>query len=182
MWIAVFVNSFDGIFVTTHSNALQLSGQQGDVSNRRFGIVVSSYHQNITGKLLEGALSTLANHGVAENNIVVSWVPGAFELPLGAKYLIDGNIVDAVITLGCVIKGQTTHDHHINTSVSTAIGQMSVDHSLPIAFGLLTCNTTQQAIERSGGEVGNKGQEATLAAIQMLQLSDNIVAHAKSNA
>ena len=159
------------------SNVIQLDGKSGDISERRFGIVVSSYHKNITGKLLDGAIATLAQHDVPEKNIYVIWVPGAFEIPLAAQNLIDADLVDAIVTLGCVIRGQTTHDQHINSSISNSIGLLALDGGLPVAFGVLTCNTTEQAIERSGGTVGNKGEEATLAAIQMLRLGDQIQSH-----
>ena len=104
----------------------------------------------------------------------MAWVPGAWELSLACKRMINTNKFDAIICLGCVIKGETTHDHHINTMVSTTLGQMSVDSGIPVAFGLLTCNSFPQAIERSGGNVGNKGVEAAEAAIQMVRLCSEL--------
>ena len=157
-----------------NENYLQLDGTDGDVSKYRFGIAVSSYHRNITSKLLEGALSTLQKNKVDLAGVVVAWAPGAWELPLVAQSLIQHQTVDAVVTLGCVIRGQTTHDRHINTSVSQAIQQLSLSTETPIGFGLLTCNTTEQAMERAGGSVGNKGQEATDAVLEMLRLTRQI--------
>ena len=158
-----------------HIVATELLGKTGDLSNKKFAIVVSTYHRNITGPLLDGALEELAVEGVQEDNITVVWVPGAWELPLAAQALIQNDCdYAALICLGCVIKGETTHDHHINTMVSTNLGQMSTDSGIPVAFGLLTCNTLQQAIDRSGGEVGNKGIEATNAAIRMVRLFEEI--------
>lgn len=152
----------------------ELSGKTGSLSSKRFAIVVSSYHRQITGPLLEGAVETLLAEGVSDDQITVAWVPGAWELSLASKQLLDTKTYDAIICLGCVIKGETTHDHHINTMVSTTLGQMSVEANTPVAFGLLTCNTLQQAIERSGGKVGNKGIEATDAAIHMVRLLSEI--------
>lgn len=148
----------------------ELTGKTGSLAKTHFAIVVSAYHHQITGPLLEGALETIAAAGVADENVTVAWVPGAWELSLAAKRLLDTDKFDGIICLGCVIKGETTHDHHINTMVSTTLGQMSVDFGIPVAFGLLTCNSFQQAIERAGGEVGNKGVEAAEAAIQMVRL------------
>lgn len=154
--------------------AAEHTGKSGSLEKKRFAIVVSSYHRQITGPLLEGAIETLATEGVADDLITIAWVPGAWELALACKCLIETENFDAIICLGCVIKGETTHDHHINTMVSTSLGQMSVESGVPVAFGLLTCNSLQQAIERSGGEVGNKGIEAAEAAIHMVRLFDQI--------
>lgn len=150
------------------------TGKTGSLDKKRFAIVVSTYHAQITGPLLDGALETLATAGVADENVTVVRVPGAWELSLATKRLIDSNNFEALICLGCVIKGETTHDHHINTMVSSTLGQMSVDSGIPVAFGLLTCNSFEQAIERSGGAVGNKGVEAAEAAVHMVRLLDEL--------
>ena len=136
-----------------------------------FAIVVARYNESITGKLLSGALETLKEAGVADDSVLVAWVPGAWEIPLAAQRFAEKPEVSAVITLGCVIRGETTHDRYINAAVSTSLMQMSLDHGKPIAFGVLTVNTLDQAIHRSGGNVGNKGNEAALAAIEMVRLS-----------
>lgn len=134
----------------------------------RFGIVVSRYHETITGKLLEGARKTLHGVGIDDSRITIAWVPGAWEIPLAAKRLALQEEIAGVITLGCVIRGETTHDQHINQAVSSALMQLSLETLKPVAFGVLTVNSLDQAIHRSGGNVGNKGEEAALAALAMI--------------
>ena len=153
-----------------HANALKaLSGLQSQVA-----IVVSTYNASITDKLLAGAVETLKKAGVTDQNIVVSRVPGAWELPLAAKWLADLSTVGAVITLGAVIRGETTHDQHINRAVSLALMDLMQSSGKPIAFGLLTTNSLEQAIHRAGGDVGNKGEEAASAALSMLALKQSL--------
>ena len=153
----------------------QCHGNSGDVSDQKFAIVVSQYHLNITGNLLRGAIDTLQQNDVPSFNIEVFWVPGAWELTSGAKMVLQQGKFDAVLTFGCVIRGETSHDQHINTTVSNSLGQLTLDYDAPIAFGLLTCNTLDQAIARVGGSVGNKGVEVASAAIQMLLLRNEIL-------
>jgi len=136
-----------------------------------FAVVVARYNDSITSKLLAGALETLTAAGVSNENVLIAWVPGAWEIPLAAQRFAEKSEVAAVITLGCVIRGETTHDRYINMAVSTSLMQISLDHRKPIAFGVLTVNTLDQAIHRSGGNVGNKGNEAALAAIEMVRLN-----------
>ncbi len=136
----------------------------------RWAIVVSEYNATITGKLLDGAVSTLVSHGVADNAIDVYWTPGAFELPLVADRLAHGGQHVAVLVLGAVIRGETTHDQHINRAVSTALMETGLHSGIPVLFGVLTCNTLEQAIHRSGGNVGNKGVECAEAALKMASL------------
>lgn len=137
----------------------------------RYAIVVSSYNSNITNKLLAGALETLAAAGIASEKILVLRVPGAWELPLAATQVAKDSSISAVITLGAVIRGETTHDQHINRAVSNALMDLMNRTGKPIAFGLLTCNTLEQAIHRAGGNVGNKGCEAAEAAVEMVRLT-----------
>jgi 6,7-dimethyl-8-ribityllumazine synthase len=144
-------------------------GQSGPVSGK-FAIVVSRYNEHITGKLLTGAVETLKAAGVANEAIAVAWVPGAWEIPLAAQRMAESGNYVAVLCLGCVIKGETTHDEHINRQVSLSLGQLALDTGLPISFGVLTVNTLEQAIHRAGGNVGNKGQECAAAALEMVQL------------
>ncbi len=139
-----------------------------DPSNHRYAIVVSRYHENITGKLLEGARTTLVNSGIPDSEIAIVWVPGAWEIPLAAQRELCKKAIVAVITLGCVIRGETTHDQHINNAVSSALMDLSLKHNKPVAFGVLTVNSLEQAIHRSGGNVGNKGIEAATAALAMV--------------
>ena len=136
----------------------------------RFAIVVSRYNEAITGKLLSGAVQTLAAAGVADQDVDVAWVPGAWEIPLVAERLAQSQRYAAVICLGAVIRGETSHDQHINRQVSLNLGEISLRARIPVAFGVLTCNSVEQAINRSGGTHGNKGEECALAALEMAQL------------
>ncbi len=137
-------------------------------------VIVSDWNQQITSKLLKGAIDTLSKHGIKENEIEIVHVPGAFELPVAAKILLKERTTDAVICLGCVIKGETEHDMFINQSVANALNQLAVISGKPMIFGVLTTNTEQQALDRSGGEHGHKGIEAAETAIRMVALSKNI--------
>ena len=132
--------------------------------------MVSRYNESITSKRLEGALETLGAHGVADDAIDVLHVPGAWELPVVAARLARSGSYAAVLCLGAVIRGETTHDRHINRSVSATLAQVSVETEVPVLFGLLTCETLEQAIHRSGGKAGNKGAECALAALEMADL------------
>ncbi|MCX6350800.1 MAG: 6,7-dimethyl-8-ribityllumazine synthase [Bacteroidetes bacterium] len=143
------------------------------LKKKKIGIAVASWNKEITGKLLKGAEDLLKKHGV--ENIITHWVPGSFELPIGAKFLIEFGNADTVLCLGCLIKGETDHYHYISESVAVTLNQLAVMSSKPIMFGVLTVNTQQQAEERAGGIYGNKGAEAAEAALQMLQLKENII-------
>jgi 6,7-dimethyl-8-ribityllumazine synthase len=136
----------------------------------QWAIVVARYNESVTRNLLRGALSALAEHGVADEAVTVVWVPGAWEVPLPAGLLARSGSYNAVICLAAVIRGETTHDQYINQQVSRSLGQLAVDTHVPILFGVLTCNTLEQAIQRSGGRVGNKGSECARAALQMVDL------------
>lgn len=144
------------------------SGPPSPTVKGRIAIVVSKYNENITGKLLEGAKSTLSNHGLHPHQIIVRWVPGAWELPIVVKHFAQVRQVEAIIALGAVIRGETSHDQHINRAVSQALMQIGLDYEKPVGFGLLTVNTLEQAIQRSGGNVGNKGEETALAVLETL--------------
>lgn len=136
----------------------------------RFAIVVSRFNDLITSRLLEGALSTLARHGVDNETTQVVWVPGSFEIPIVAQKLARSGKFNAVICLGAVIQGETTHHDYINHQVAAGIMQGSLETGVPVVFGVLTCQSMEQAIDRAGGKVGNKGTEATLAAIETLDV------------
>jgi 6,7-dimethyl-8-ribityllumazine synthase len=146
-----------------------VDGKSGQVQGR-FAIVVARYNEHITGKLLAGAIDTLRGAGVADEAIDVAWVPGAWEIPLVAQRMAQSKKYVAVLCLGAVIKGETTHDEHINRQVSLSLGQLALQTGLPVLFGVLTCNTLEQAIHRAGGNVGNKGQECAEAALEMVRL------------
>ena len=147
-------------------------GESGDIAGKKFVVAVSTYNRPITEKLLEASIDTIEREGGCRGNIRVLWVPGAWELAVAAKKVV--NDCDAVICLGCVIRGETSHDQHINTMISQSLGQLSVEYIKPIAFGVLTCNTVDQALQRSGGAVGNKGEEAAMAAISMIRMFDQL--------
>lgn len=142
----------------------------GDPLEGRLSIVVSRYNQSITSRLLAGALETLAAHGVADEAVDVAWVPGAWEIPIVAQRMARSGHYTAVIALGAVIRGETTHDQHINRQLSIGLGRVSLETGVPVLFGVLTCNTLEQAIHRSGGKSGNKGVECAEAALDMVTL------------
>ncbi len=133
-------------------------------------IAVSTYNDHITNKLCEGAVQALLDNGIASDKILIARVPGAWELPFATQRLIGARDVAGVIALGAVIRGETTHDQHINRAVSNALMQLSLDHNKPVAFGLLTVNSLEQAIHRSGGNKGNKGEECAKALLGCLRL------------
>ena len=148
----------------------------------RFAIVVARFNESITSRLLDGAVETLTKHGVLSDDIDVAWVPGAFEIPTAAARLAASGRYLAVLCLGAVIRGETTHDQQINRAVSIALAEIGVRTGVPTMFGVLTCNTLEQAIARSGGQagtrgkdrpdsrVGNKGSECAEAALEMVSL------------
>lgn len=138
----------------------------------RFGIVVAEYNSDITFALRDGCMESLIGQGAVRSDIHVSHVPGAFELPSGAQFMADANYCDAIICLGCVIKGETQHDEYINHAVAQGITNLSLELSKPVIFGLLTPNTHQQAVDRAGGIHGNKGVEAAITAIKMVALKN----------
>jgi 6,7-dimethyl-8-ribityllumazine synthase len=141
-----------------------------DAKKMRFGIVVSDWNREVTWALLEGASKTLKKHGASENNIVVTHVPGSFELTLGAQFLAEYDDLDAVICLGCVIQGETPHFTYICQSVTQGITQLNLEYNIPFVFGVLTTNNLDQALARAGGKYGNKGNEAAITAIKMAAL------------
>lgn len=136
------------------------------------GIVVSKYNEEITSALFEGCKQTLLDHEVEEENIPVLTVPGAYELPQGGRILLSKHRnLDAIICLGCVIKGETSHNEYINYAVANALMQMGLSSGKPCIFGVLTPNTKEQAVQRAGGEHGNKGVEAAITALRMAYLT-----------
>ncbi len=149
-------------------------GSIGDISNFSFGIVVSDWNKEITHQLYAGCLETLQKHQANEAQIHVLQVPGAFELTVGSKLLLSKYKLDVVICLGCVIKGDTSHDEYINAAVAQGLTQLAIISGKPQIFGLLTTNNLQQAIDRAGGIHGNKGIEAAYTAMRMAQLRAEI--------
>lgn len=142
--------------------------------NLRFGIVLGRFNNFISGKLLEGALDALKRHGVTDEGIEVVWVPGAFEIPLIAKKMAKSKKYDAIICLGAVIRGGTPHFDYVCNEVSKGIASVSLETEVPIAFGILTTENIEQAIERAGTKHGNKGYEAAVTAIEMVNLVETL--------
>jgi 6,7-dimethyl-8-ribityllumazine synthase len=141
-----------------------------DAAHARFAVVVSRYNDTVTTKLLAGAVDALRAAGVPDDAIDVVWVPGAFEIPLVADRLAGSQRYAAVLCLGAVIKGETTHDQHINRAVSAAIMDIGLARGVPTLFGVLTCDNLEQALQRAGGAAGNKGVECAEAALRMVNL------------
>lgn len=140
----------------------------------RYAIIVSRFNEFINSKLLSGAVDGLTRHGVKDENVDVYWVPGAFEMPLVAKKLSNSGKYDAVICLGTVIRGSTTHYELVSAEVAKGIAQVSLASGIPVIFGVLATENIEQAIERAGTKVGNKGYDAALSAIEMTGLLNNI--------
>ena len=138
-----------------------------DASNMCFGIVVAEWNKEITGALLNGAVQTLEKHGALPENIHVKTVPGSFELIYGAQQLCKNDGFDAIIILGCVIRGETPHFDYICQGVTYGIARLNASQNIPVIYGLLTVNDLQQAKDRSGGKLGNKGDECAVVAIKM---------------
>ncbi|MEZ5102918.1 MAG: 6,7-dimethyl-8-ribityllumazine synthase [Draconibacterium sp.] len=141
----------------------------------RFGIVVAEWNFEITGALAKGAVDTLTKHGATEDNILVKYVPGSFELPLGGQYFAEMENVDAVILLGCVIQGETRHFDYICEGVTQGTVDLNLKYNKPFIFGVLTTENEQQALDRAGGKHGNKGDEAAITAIKMVQLKNSFL-------
>lgn len=140
------------------------------VENGRFAILVSRWNDLITSRLLDGAKDTIVRHGGSLDNIDVIWAPGSYELPLVSQRLAKSGQYDAVIALACVIRGGTPHFDFVASEVSKGLASVSLDTGVPVSFGVLTTNSIEQAIERAGTKMGNKGTEAALAAIEMVNL------------
>ncbi len=155
---------------TIHHNLSQLDAPLPSAADMHFGIVVAEWNREVTEALLEGAVRTLRAAGCPEEHIQIKWVPGTFELALGAQFFAEYTEVDAVIALGCVIQGETRHFDFICQGVTQGIMQLQLQWNMPIAFGVLTVEDQQQALDRCGGRHGNKGDEAAAAAINMVKL------------
>ena len=141
---------------------------------RRVGVVVSRFNESITRALLEGALDALVRHGVKFDDIDVLWVPGAWELPLAARAAMSTERYDAIVALGAVIRGDTPHFDYVAGEASRGLADASVEGEIPVGFGVLTCDTMEQAEARAGGAHGNKGWDAALAALEMVELMQQL--------
>jgi 6,7-dimethyl-8-ribityllumazine synthase len=138
--------------------------------DKKYGIIVGRFNEFIGGKLLSGAIDGLKRHGVEEDNIELAWVPGAFEIPLVAKKMAKSGKYDAVICLGAVIRGSTPHFDYVSNEVTKGVAQASMETEIPVIFGVLTTDSIEQAIERAGTKAGNKGFEAAMTAVEMVNL------------
>lgn len=136
----------------------------------RIGIVVARWNEFITKELLAGATDAHRRHGGSEENLTVAWVPGSFEIPVAVKAMAQSGKYDAVVALGCVIRGATSHYDHIAGSVTSGCANIALETGVPVAFGVLTTESIEQAIERAGSKAGNKGAEALLVAVEMANL------------
>jgi 6,7-dimethyl-8-ribityllumazine synthase len=152
---------------------------EGDLSaaGLRVGVIASRFNDEIVSGLLEGALTCLARHGASDEDVSLFRVPGAFEIPALAAKLASHGTFDALVTLGCLLKGDTPHFDFISAQVTNDLSRVAVDARFPVAFGVITCNTYEQAVERSSPGAGNKGWEAALAAIEMANLWKQLMAH-----
>ena len=145
---------------------------EGYISGKglKFGIVAARFNEFIVSKLVGGALDTLHRHETADHDIDVAWVPGAFEIPLAAKKMVESGKYDAVLCLGAVIRGSTTHYDYVCSEVSKGVAQVSLQTGVPTIFGVVTTENIEQAIERAGTKAGNKGADAAMAAMEMASL------------
>ena len=141
-----------------------------DMSSKKIAIVISEWNEEITDSLYEGAFNTLVQNGIQKQNIIKAYVPGSFELSLGAQKMAKKKNVDAVICLGCVIQGETRHFEFICQSVAQGLKDVALKFDKPVIFGVLTTDTFQQALDRAGGKYGNKGDEAAITSLKMLNL------------
>ena len=143
-------------------------------AGRRIAVAVSRFNESVTQKLVDGALDALTRHGVSFDDIDVVWVPGAWELPIAARKLLSTDRFHAVVALGAVIRGETPHFDYVAGEAARGLQQASVEYETPIGFGVLTCDTMEQALARAGGSHGNKGWDAALAALEMADLADRL--------
>ena len=143
-------------------------------AGRRIAVVASRFNENVTRALVDGALDALVRHGVAFDDVDVVWVPGAWELPLAVRRAMATERYDAIVALGAVIRGDTPHFDYVAGEASRGLSEASRDAEIPVGFGLLTCDTMEQAVERCGGSHGNKGWDASVAVLEMADLLDQL--------
>lgn len=153
---------------------MKIISGQFKAEDKKFAIVVSRFNEFITSQLIRGAQDALKRHSVSDDNISIYWVPGAFEIPVVAKKITESEKFDAVICLGCVIKGASAHFDYVCAEVSKGVAQVGFNSKVPVIFGVLTTDSIEQAIERSGTKAGNKGFEAAMNAIEMTNLYSQI--------
>ena len=145
-----------------------------DARGRRFAIVAAQFNDVVVSKLLDGAVAAFRSHGIAEDDLIVVWVPGAFELPLTARRLAAAGLHDAVVCLGAVVRGETAHFDYVADVAASGIREASADTGIPVVFGVLTTDALDQAMARAGGDHGNKGWDAAVAGLEMASLLERI--------
>jgi 6,7-dimethyl-8-ribityllumazine synthase len=145
-----------------------------DAGGRRFAVAASAFNEVVVGRLVEGALAAFRSHGVGEDDLVVAWVPGAFELPLLARRLAGSALYDAVVCLGAVVRGDTPHFDHVAGQAAAGVAEAARETGVPVLFGVLTTDTMEQALDRAGGKHGNKGWDAAMAAMQTASVLDQL--------
>jgi 6,7-dimethyl-8-ribityllumazine synthase len=159
---------------STHKNLSEYQESPLSIQRAKIGILVSEWNIEITNALANGAIQLLEKHELSQDQIIVKYVPGTFELALGAQMLIKHAKVDAVLCLGCVIQGETRHFDFICNASANAIAQLNLQSGIPVIFGVLTTDNMQQALDRAGGKHGNKGSEAAITALKMISLQNEI--------
>lgn len=160
---------------SSHKNLSNFEGSEiPNGKGMRIGIVVAEWNTAITGALFDGAVQTLVKNGVSKDDIIIIKVPGSFELTMGAQFMCEDKTIDGVITLGCVIQGETRHFDFICDAVAHGVTNVSLKYNKPVIFGVLTPNTLEQAQDRAGGKHGNKGDEAAVTALKMIALKKGL--------
>ena len=162
-----------GIVATKNLSEYQ-NNNVPDARGMKFGIVLAEWNDEITYPLRDAAVQTLLEHGAKKNDIIIIYVPGSFELTSGAQMMANCNAVDAIICIGCVIRGETPHFEYICQGVTMGITQIAINYEIPVIFGVLTTNNLEQALDRAGGKHGNKGVEAAITAIKMVELQQQM--------
>jgi 6,7-dimethyl-8-ribityllumazine synthase len=147
---------------------------RGSASRRRVAVIVSRFNEEVTARLLEGARDALRRHAVPDSHVHVVWVPGAFELPVAAEAAAASERYDAIVALGCVIRGETAHFEYVAGEAARGLGNVALAHRVAVGFGVLTTETLDQALARAGGEAGNKGAEAAVAALETADALDRL--------
>ncbi|MFA9445610.1 6,7-dimethyl-8-ribityllumazine synthase [Egicoccus sp. AB-alg6-2] len=141
-----------------------------DASGLRVGIVAARFNEAIVERLVDGAVAALVRHGASASDLTVAWVPGAFEVPVVLRRMAAEGGYDALVALGCVVRGSTPHFDYVAGGVATGVAAVAGEHGMPVAFGVLTTDTWEQAVERAGGKLGNKGAEAAISAVETAQV------------
>jgi 6,7-dimethyl-8-ribityllumazine synthase len=157
------------------STVQAIEGQLVAPKGARFGIVAARFNEFIVDRLVDGALDALRRHGVADDQVVLVRVPGAFEIPVACRQLAQSRKVDAIVALGCVIRGATAHFEYVSSAATSGCSQVATSSGVPVIFGVLTTDSIEQAIERAGTKAGNKGAEAAIAALEMASLLRSLV-------